>query len=82
MELILIYSIFAVIVAFMACVDLYYPVLNKLDYANIPGTKNIYYATFFLVSLLVAPFLVYPCLSGMKGVEFRDALYKVLSEKQ
>jgi len=78
MELIYWYVAGAMLVALMSIVDLYHPVLTQrvmpLD------TRVIFYITFFLIAVLAAPLLIYPCLNKFKGIEFRDAINKALFE--
>lgn len=80
MELILIYTALATLVSLMASVDLLRPVLAKRE---IPlDAKILHYTTFFIIGILVAPGLLYPCLVPLKGLEFRDALDKALFSQQ
>ena len=77
MELILTgYAAMALLVACMATIDLTHPVLSK---RVIPwDTKILFYVVNFILAFLVAPAIVYPCLSPLKGVDFRDALDKAM----
>lgn len=76
MELIYWYGMLAIVVAAMSLVDLYHPVLTKRKMSKL--TRVTFYVTFYLIALLAAPLLIYPCLSKFKGVEFRDAIDKAL----
>jgi len=78
MELIYWYIIGAVLVALMSIIDLYHPVLSKRDMPL--DIRVIHYVTFFLLAVITAPLLVYPCISALKGLEFRDAIDKALFE--
>lgn len=78
MELIYWYGIGALVVALMSIVDLYHPVLTKREMSSL--TRVTFYITFYLIAVLAAPLLVYPCLNKLKGVEFRDAIDKALFE--
>lgn len=76
MELIYWYAAIALLVACMASVDLVRPVLNA---RNIPlDTKVIFYIVNFILAFLVAPVIIYPCISKLKGIEFRDSLDKAM----
>jgi hypothetical protein len=70
MGIIEVYAFLAVLVAVMATVDLYHPVISKFDIPK--DIKFLYYFVCFTLAILVAPVLVYPCISKTKGVEFRD----------
>lgn len=78
MELITWYICGAILVAVMAMVDLYHPVLSKREMRA--DTRVLFYMTFFIIALLTAPLLIYPCVSRLKGVEFRDSIDKALFE--
>ena len=78
MELIYWYACGAILVAGMAIVDLYHPVLSKR--AMSLDTRILFYLTFFVIAVLTAPILIYPCVSKLKGVEFRDSIDKALFE--
>lgn len=79
MELIYWYVIGCVIIATMSVVDLYHPVMSKHEMPK--DMRIIYYVVWFLIALLVAPVLAYPCFSSVKGIEFRNALEDGLFEK-
>ena len=74
MELIILwYAGFALLVALACTVDLFHPVIKANTTLN--GTERfIYYFVLFVLALLKAPLLVYPCVNKFKGLEFRDAL--------
>ena len=76
MELIYWYGFCCMVVAGMSLVDLYHPVLSKREMPW--DTRLIFYVTFYIIALLAAPLLVYPCLAKLKGVEFRNAIEKAL----
>lgn len=76
MELIYGYITGALLVALMSIVDLYHPVLKQREMPF--DTRVIFYVTFFLIATLQAPRLIYPCISKLKGIEFRDAIEKAL----
>ena len=70
------YAGVALLVAIMSSIDLYHPVISKRELSL--DSKILHYITLFLISLLITPLLIYPCLSSIKGVEFRDSLDKSL----
>ena len=78
MELIYWYAMGATLVAVMSIVDLYHPVLTQRVMSI--DTRIIFYVTFFILAILAAPLLIYPCLNKFKGVEFREAINKALFE--
>lgn len=78
MELIYWYAIGAFLVALMSIIDLYHPVLTKRKMGL--DSRFLFYITFFLIAVLTAPVLIYPCLNKFKGLEFRDAIDKALFE--
>ena len=81
MELILIwYVVGAFLVALAATVDLFHPVISANK--NLPVTERfIYYFVLFVLALLKAPLLIYPCVNKFRGLEFRDALSSSLFSK-
>ena len=80
MELIIGYAIFAVVIAIMASVDLFHPVLKECDEIS-RDVKVIYYVTLFALGLLCAPFLVRSCLSPVTGEIFRKALLDSITKQ-
>ena len=78
MELIYWYAAGSILVALMSTVDLYHPVVAKREMGL--DNRFLFYITFFLIAILAAPVLLYPCLSKLKGLEFRDAIDKALFE--
>jgi len=76
MELIEGYIFLALIVAVMSVVDLYHPVLRVRVMPM--DTRVIHYVIWFIISFLIAPRLVYPCVSALAGAEFRLSLDKSL----
>ena len=79
MELILWYAVAATLIAIMSLVDLYHPVMTKHEMSL--DTRVLYYAVWFIIALLVAPALLYPCFKAIKGLEFRNALEDALFNK-
>lgn len=81
MELIVsLYAVFTLVVALACTVDLFHPVIKanlELDKVE----RAIYYFVLFILAMFKAPFLVYPCLNVLKGIEFRDALSSSLFSK-
>ena len=71
------YALVAVLVAVMATVDLYHPVIKTFDMPT--DIKLLYYFVCFILALLVAPVLIYPCLSKTKGMEFRHKFGDAIS---
>jgi hypothetical protein len=78
MELIYWYALFACLVGIMSLIDLYHPVISKREMSL--DTRVIYYVVWFIISSIIAPVLVYPCVRPIAGIEFRDALNKALFE--
>ena len=79
MELIKVYSFLAILVAAMATIDLYRPVIQKFDMSL--DLRSLYYLVCFILSILVAPVLVYPCISKIAGLEFRNAFEDTVFDK-
>jgi hypothetical protein len=80
MELIYSYIILASIITLMAIVDLYRPVLNQFELST--DRSVLYYVTLAIISFLVAPILIYPCISSTAGKIFRDTLEKNLFQNE
>lgn len=77
MELIITwYALGALLVSVMSLIDLYHPVVNMREMSM--DIRVLHYITWFFIGMLVAPALIYPCVSSLKGIEFRDALDKAL----
>lgn len=75
MNWILIYALFAVTTALTSIYELLMPVIKdkiaktgKLDY------KYIYYFSFFIVGILMAPLVFCSCVVPSMGQRFRDTL--------
>lgn len=79
MELIYWYAVGATLIAIMSLVDLYHPVMAKHEMSK--DTRVLYYMVWFIISVLAAPALLYPCFNQLKGLEFRDALEGALFNK-
>ena len=79
MELIFLYALGAVVIAVMSLVDLFHPVLAKHEMSI--DVRTLHYMVWFIIALIAAPVLLYPCFSSIKGMEFRDALEGALFKK-
>ena len=80
MGLISAYFICAAIVALMATVDLYRPVIQKYEMPW--DIRALYYFVCITLGTLAAPLLIYPCVSKVKGIEFRDSFEKAVFENK
>lgn len=75
MEVMFWYSLFALATSFTCLYELVKPVINQLDSKNvIVEYKYISYITFFLLSVLLAPLVIFPCIVPSAGNRFREAL--------
>lgn len=79
MSYFLMYLFIAAIIAVMSLVDLYHPVLQTQSKEDMSlDVRVLHYLVWFVIAFLTAPALIYPCISKLKGVEFRDSLKKAL----
>lgn len=76
MELMYWYTVLAALVALMSVIDLYHPVMQKHKMSL--DIRILHYVVWYIISLVIAPLLIYPCFRSLAGVEFRDALDKAL----
>lgn len=58
-------------IALMASVDLFHPIIKEYEMST--DIRVLHYFISFVISLLVAPILLYPCISSSAGIEFRAA---------
>jgi hypothetical protein len=74
------YALVTIIVAIMATVDLFRPVFSK--HTDMPkDLQVIYYITSFLIAMLFAPLMVYPCVSTEANFKFREAFEEAVFDK-
>lgn len=86
MGLIELYIIFSITTALVALYELIWPVMRETK-ANKPDLSvsrqwRLTTVVFFVMSVIVAPFLIVPCFSAKKGAEFRKTLYTQLTSAE
>lgn len=80
MGMIEVYAFLAALIAVMATVDLYRPVIQKYEMPL--DIRFLYYFVCLTLGFLAAPLLLYPCVSKIKGLEFRDNFEKAVFESK
>jgi hypothetical protein len=79
MGLIEVYLLFAATTAVVSIYELVWPVLQQLSLThtelNVVQHTKITVFVFFVMSFVMAPFLLVPCLWPSKGERFRNTLY-------
>jgi uncharacterized membrane protein YcfT len=75
MEWLLIYALFAITTALTSIYELCMPVIQaKVAKSGKLDNKYIYYFTFFIVGVLMAPLVFFSCVVPSMGERFRDTL--------
>lgn len=83
MEILYFYALFAVTTAITSLYELIAPVVHKkLELDGHIENKAIIYLTFFLLSILIAPFTFISCIIPEMGIRFREGLYDGLFPKE
>lgn len=84
MEVVYYYILFAITTSIASMYELVHPVLNKLKEINpknnVVEYKYITYATFFILGILVAPFMLPATVVPSFGERFRNSLMQSLNQ--
>lgn len=85
MEALLYYGIFAVTTATVCVMHFFYPLLKELEVSH-PQINVVKYfkttiVTFWLFTLLIAPFMIFPYLFKTMGDRFRAGLFRALTQQ-
>jgi hypothetical protein len=76
MEFFLIYCLFAVTTSLTSLYELVSPVIRRAkEEGTIIHSTYLYYSTFFLINLLVAPLILLSCVIPTWSIEFQSVLY-------
>lgn len=77
------YVLFAITTATVAVYELYYPVMDQVravgDYTLVGDNFKKMLITFWLLSVLLAPFIFPSCIVPNLGARFKNSLYDSLS---
>lgn len=82
MEYFYIYCLFALTTAFTSVYELLVPVLQQQEKEGKVEYLVLIYITFFVFSILIAPFVFMSCIIPTMGERFRDSLHKGLFPKE
>lgn len=80
MDYLLIYALLALTTGIVACYELLRPVIWEREniHNNLIKDKFIHYFSFLLISILIAPLIILPCLNPSLGERFKAVLSREL----
>ena len=80
------YLIFALTTSIFAIIDVFTPLLSK---AKADGVKNVLTENYklsvfvyFILTVIMAPFIILPLLVPSMNIRFRDSLSKIINEAE